>query len=215
MHLLKASDLHTLAFRKGVLNMSNVLILGANGGIARYAIDLFLNETDAQLTLYLRNSDRLKNVDSNRIRVLEGDVLNMKQLKDAMMGQDVVYANLAGDLEQYAKNIVEAMEATGVKRLIFISSMGIYDEVPGEKYGSILNSYRKSAAVIESSDLDYTILRPAWFTNKNEIDYETTQKGEPFKGYEVSRKSVADLVVKLAVTPDLEVRRSLGVNKPE
>ncbi|WP_182421776.1 SDR family oxidoreductase [Priestia megaterium] len=195
--------------------MSNVLILGANGGIARYAIDLFLNETDAQLTLYLRNSDRLKNVDSNRIRVLEGDVLNMKQLKDAMMGQDVVYANLAGDLEQYAKNIVEAMEATGVKRLIFISSMGIYDEVPGEKYGSILNSYRKSAAVIESSDLDYTILRPAWFTNKNEIDYETTQKGEPFKGYEVSRKSVADLVVKLAVTPDLEVRRSLGVNKPE
>ncbi|MCY7939622.1 NAD(P)H-binding protein [Bacillus inaquosorum] len=28
--------------------------------------------------------------------------------------------------------------------------------------------------IIEASDLDYTILRPAWFTNKDEIDYETT-----------------------------------------
>lgn len=199
--------------RKGVINMSDVLILGANGGIARHEIDLFLNETDAQLTLYLRNSLRLKNMESNRVRVIEGDVMDIEQLKEAMTGQDVVYANLAGDLEKMAKNIVQAMDATGVKRLI--SSMGIYDEVPGEKYGSILNPYRKSAQVIEASDLDYTIIRPAWFTNTNEIDYETTQKGEPFKGSVVSRKSVAHLIVKSATDPDLEARRSLGVNKPE
>jgi uncharacterized protein YbjT (DUF2867 family) len=197
------------------LNLTNVLILGANGQIARYAIDLFLNETDAQLTLYLRNSRKLRNIDSNRVRVIEGDVLDIEKLKEAMIGQDVVYANLAGDLEQMAKNIVEAMDATGVKRLIFISSMGIYDEVPGEKYGSILDPYRRSAEIIEASDLDYTILRPAWLTDQDEIDYETTQKGEPFKGRIVSRKSVADLVVKLALSPELEVRRSLGVNKPE
>ena len=36
--------------------MSNVLILGANGQVARYAIDLFLKETDNRLTLYLRNA---------------------------------------------------------------------------------------------------------------------------------------------------------------
>lgn len=77
--------------------MSNVLILGANGGIARHAIDLFLNETDAQLTLYLRNSRRLKNMESNRVQVVEGDIMDIEQLKEAMTGQDVVYANLAGD----------------------------------------------------------------------------------------------------------------------
>lgn len=195
--------------------MTKVLILGANGGIARLAIDLFLKETDAKLTLYLRNSRRLRNIHSDRVRVIEGDVMDIEKLKEAMIGQEVIYANLAGNLEQMAKNIVKAMDETGVKRLIFISSMGIYDEVPGERYGSILDPYRKSAAIIEASDLDYTILRPAWFTNKDEIDYETTQKGEPFKGSVVSRKSVADLVVKLAVTPGLEVRCSLGVNKPE
>ncbi|UOF91970.1 SDR family oxidoreductase [Fodinisporobacter ferrooxydans] len=195
--------------------MSNVLILGAGGGIARVAIDLFLKETDAQLTLYLRSSRRLIHLESNRVRVIEGDVMDIEKLQEAMNGQDVVYANLAGNLEQMAKTVVQAMDATGVKRLIWISSMGIYDEVPGQKYRSILDPYRDSAAVVEASDVDYTILRPGWFTNKDEIDYETTQKGEPFKGHDVSRKSVADLVVKLAVTPGFEVRRSLGVNKPE
>jgi uncharacterized protein YbjT (DUF2867 family) len=200
---------------KEILNMSNVLILGANGSVARIAVDLFLKETDAQLTLYLRNSRRLKNMESNRIRVIEGDVMNTEKLKEAMIGQDVVYANLDGKLEQMTKTVVEVMETTGVKRLIWISSMGIYDEVPGQKYSSILDPYRNSAAIIEASSLDYTILRPGWFTNKDEIDYETTQKGEPFKGHDVSRKSLASLVVKLAVAQRLEVRQSLGVSKPE
>ena len=40
--------------------MTNVLILGASGGIARVATDLFLKETDARLTLYLRNARRLR-----------------------------------------------------------------------------------------------------------------------------------------------------------
>jgi uncharacterized protein YbjT (DUF2867 family) len=194
----------------------NILILGAAGQVARFAIDLFLERTDARLTLYLRRAKRLHKLQSERVRVVEGDVLDLKTLQAAMEGQDVVYANLAGQLDQQATNIVKAMDEAGVKRLIFISSMGIYDEIPGERHGSVLDPYRKSASVIEASDLDYTILRPEWMNNKDEIDYETTQKGEPFKNPEavVSRKSVADLVVKLALSPKLETRRSLGVNRP-
>ena len=105
------------------------------------------------------------------------------------------------------------MHATGLRRLIFISSMGIYGEVPGERYSSILDPYRDSAAVIEASDLDYTILRPGWFTRDSEVDYQLTQKGEPFKGHDVSLASVSDLIVKLALAPALEVRRSLGVSR--
>jgi uncharacterized protein YbjT (DUF2867 family) len=69
--------------------------------------------------------------------------------------------------------------------------------------------------VIERSDLDYTIIRPAWLNNKDEIAYGTTEKGEPFANPRavVSRKSVADLVVKLALTPNVGVRNSLGVHK--
>jgi uncharacterized protein YbjT (DUF2867 family) len=152
-------------------------------------------ETDAQLTLYLRRARRLNGLGhADRVRVVEGDVLSRETLTAAMADQDVVYANLAGHLEQQARCIVEAMKATGVKRLIFISSMGTYDEVPSERYGSILDPYRNAARVIEDSDLDYTLLRPAWLNDRDEIAYSTTQKGEPFKNASetVSRKSVAD-----------------------
>jgi uncharacterized protein YbjT (DUF2867 family) len=192
-----------------------ILILGAHGQIARVATDLLLKQTDAQLTLYLRNAKQLKlSAHSNRVRIVEGDVLDTKKLEAVMAGQDVVYANLAGKLEEQAQSIVMAMDKTNVKRLIFVSSMGIYDEVPGKRHGSILDPYRKSAAAIEASDLDYTILRPAWLDDRDVIDYGTTQKGEAFKNASktVSRKSVADLVVKLAITPGLENRHSLGIH---
>jgi uncharacterized protein YbjT (DUF2867 family) len=196
--------------------MTNILILGAHGQIARVATGLFLQRTDARLTLYLRNAKRLKlSGHADRVRVMEGDVLDAKTLEAAMAGQDVVYANLAGQLEQQARSIVTAMKKAGLKRLIFISSMGIYDEIPGERHGSILEPYCKSAGIIEASGLDYTILRPAWLNDRDEIAYGTTRKGEPFKNASevVSRKSVADLVVKLAMTPEPEIRSSLGVHK--
>jgi len=196
--------------------LTNVLILGAHGQIARVATGLFLQKTDARLTLYLRNAKRLKApYPGNRIRVVEGDVLDTETLTAAMAGQDIVYANLAGSLEKQAQCIIKAMQESGVKRLIFISSMGIYDEIPGERHGSVLDPYRNAARVIEASDLDFTILRPAWLDDRDEVAYATTQKGEPFKNASatVSRKSVADLVVRLASTPGLEVRRSLGVHK--
>jgi len=194
----------------------NVLILGANGQIARVAIDLFLTKTDSKLTLYLRNAGRLKiSGDASRVHVIEADVLDFDRLQAAMASQDVVYANLAGQLEREAQCIVKAMKVTGVQRLIFISSMGIYDEVPGQHFGAILDPYRKAARVIEASGLDFTIIRPAWLNDQDVIDYATTQKGQRFQhsAQTVSRKSVADLVVRIATTPGLGVRASLGVHR--
>jgi uncharacterized protein YbjT (DUF2867 family) len=195
--------------------MINVMILGANGQLARNTIPFFLQHTDVHLTLYLRRSNRLNNPEPNRVTIVEGDVLDETNLRAAMHGQDVVYANLAGEMAQQARTIVNAMRTIGVKRLIFISSMGIYGEVPGQKYSSILDPYRDSAAIIEASDLDYTILRPGWFSHNKEINYQTTQKGEPFKGHDVSLNSLSDLIVKLALTPRMEVRHSLGVSLAE
>ncbi|MDO7904823.1 SDR family oxidoreductase [Paenibacillus sp. JX-17] len=202
--------------------MKRVLILGANGQVAREAIDLFLKETDAQLTLYLRNSSRLQITDANRERVIEGDVNDLAKLKEAMVGQDVVYVNLGGsDIVRKTQNIILAMDELQVKRAIFINILGIYGEVPGEfgkwnrqMVGSGIETWRKAADLIEESNLDYSILRCTWFTNKNEIDYELTEKGEPLTGTEISRKSIASLVVRLAESEDFGIRKSLGVSKP-
>ena len=131
--------------------MTNVLILGANGQLARNTTRVFLRDTDAKLTLYLRRASRLSNPAPARVSILEGDVLDLPAVARAMNGQDEVYAN-------------------------------------------------------------YTILRPRWFTRDAAIDYRITQKGDPFRGHDVSLNSVSDLIVKLALNPMLEIRRSLGVS---
>ena len=192
--------------------MTKVLVLGANGQLARNTTRVFLERNDATLTLYLRQAHRLRNPDPARATIVEGDVLDLRTLTETMKGHDAVYANIAGEMKLQAEHILLAMRTTGVKRLVFISSMGIYGEVPGETYRSILDPYRDSAAAIEASDLDYTILRPGWFTSKKGIPYRTTQKGEPFAGHDASLDGVSNLIVKLTTTPGLESRRSLGVS---
>jgi uncharacterized protein YbjT (DUF2867 family) len=193
--------------------MTKVLVLGANGQVARNTIPVLLEHSDVRLTLYLRRAHRLENPDPSRVTIVEGDVLDEPALRLAVRGQDVVYANLTGPMAQQARAIIDAMHTEGVKRLIFISSMGIYSEVPGEHYRSVLDPYRDSAALIEQSDLDYTILRPGWFTHDEAIDYQVTQKGEPFRGHDVSLNSLSDLIAKLATSPGLHVRCSLGVSR--
>jgi uncharacterized protein YbjT (DUF2867 family) len=139
-------------------------------------------------------------------------VLDQTTLRKAMQGQDVVYANLAGDMARQARAVIDAMRETGLKRLIFVSSMGIYGEVPGQIYRSLLDPYRDSAALIEQSDLDYTILRPGWFTQAPKGPCRVTQKGEPFQGHDIALDSLSELIVTIATSPALYVRRSIGVS---
>lgn len=190
--------------------MKNVIILGAAGQIARHVITMLVKKDDVDLTLFLRDKSRLRDRDVSGRRIVEGDVLDYGRLKEAVAGQDVVYANLAGNLEAMAKNIVRAMEETGVRKLIFISSIGIYED----PVKPVLKPYRKAADVIEASDLEYTILRPTWFTDEDEVDYETTRKGEPERGSVVSQKSLATLIAKIIESPEQYARENLGVNKP-
>ncbi len=192
--------------------MTKVLILGANGQLARNTTRVFLEKTGVALTLYLRRSGRLKNPDPARVKIVEGDVLDAGALRNAMQGHDVVYANLAGDMARQARAIIDSMHDVGLKRLIFVSSMGIYGEVPGEAYRSVLDPYRDAAAEIEKSDLSYTILRPGWFTRDKGVGYRITQKGEPFIGHDVSLDGLSDLITKLAADPGLYRRCSIGVS---
>ena len=192
--------------------MKNILILGANGGLAQTVIPVLLENPELKLTLVSRNIRRLQAFANERVNVVQADVMDLPQLESLMQGQDLVYANLAGNLEAMAENIVQAMNRTNAKRLIWISSMGIYGET-GEDHGAILEPYRRSAQVVENSRLDYTIIRPAWFTDGHEIDYQLTRKGEPFQGRQVSKRSIAHLIAKLIERPEFSIRESLGIGR--
>jgi uncharacterized protein YbjT (DUF2867 family) len=180
-----------------------------------------LKNENIQLNLYLRNADRLENLKSDRVSLIEGDVLDAGKMKEAMKGQEIVYINLDGPLDKMVKNILDAMKANDVNRIILITSLGIYNEIPGafgkwhdQVVGKYMGPYRKAADMVEDSGFDYTILRPTWLTNQDEIDYELSEKGDSSSGTEVSRKSVAAFVVKLIETDGLYIGKSLGLVKP-
>ena len=169
--------------------------------------------------------NRLSQKVTDGCQIIQGDATNYADVKKAVDSKDIVYINLAGNLEVMAKNIVKAMQETGrsrsgpsgepvptgaLKRVIAISSIGIY-ETPLKP---ILQPYRQLADVIEASGLDYTILRPDWFTNGSEVDYVLTHKGEPENGTAISRKSIAAFVATLVENPQLHRNENLGISKP-
>ncbi|VDG20422.1 NAD(P)H-binding protein [Lactiplantibacillus mudanjiangensis] len=202
--------------------MKNILILGANGRIARLVEQRLLTETDAHLTLVLRNAKCLPVISATRETIIEGDVSDSQLLARVMVKQDVVYANLAGNMAVLAQRIVDVMTKNEIKPLIWVTGSGLYHETP-EPFGSWVEAMvghaakedtRRAAAVIEASKLNYMIIRAAYMTDDPKIDYELTQKGEQFRGTIISRASIADLILKIIADPQKYRRTSLGISQP-
>ncbi|MFR0613651.1 NAD(P)H-binding protein [Lactobacillus porci] len=206
-----------------------VTIIGANGQIARLATERILQEqADVHLTLLLRNSARLSNLAGNpAVTIIDGDANHADVLKQAIAGSDLVYVSFVdhGINAELTRKIIETMDEIGVKRLISSNILGIYDEVKGAfgKFnrdfcfgGKVTENAPEvvSARAIEDSDLDYTILRIPWLNDRNEVKYAVTHKGEPYYGVSASRKSSADLIVKIIADPSLYSKESSGFADP-
>lgn len=203
----------------------NILILGAAGQIPRYLTPMLLQQTNAHITHYAKNAtSRITVTDSSREDLVDGNFSDADSLRKAMQGIDVVYVNAATGNIKELETIVSAMKESGTKKIILASILGIYDEVQGAFGEWNMNMVgkeptlerRKAADYIEASGLDYTILRLTWLYNQDgNIKYEVTQKGEDFKGAQVARQAVAQLIIDIVNDTDGRfTNRSLGVGEP-
>ncbi|MGT2785559.1 NAD(P)H-binding protein [Streptococcus merionis] len=190
--------------------MTKVTIIGATGSLGRAVTETLLAETDVRLTLFSRTAHRLPVHD--RATIIAGSTADSDQLEAAVAGADLVFVALSGNLPQMTEQVIAAMKSTGTNRLVFISSYGIYGEIDGRPaFDNILQPYRKAADLVEQSDLDYTVLRPGWFDNGLDTNYQLIPKGETIYGHDISRKSIADLVKRIALDPTLFVKENLGI----
>lgn len=191
--------------------MTKISIIGATGSLGRAVTAELLASTDVELTLFSRTAGSLP--DNPRFTKISASVFDQESLQEAIKGSQLVFAALSGDLPKMAKSIISAMQEVGVKRLIFISSYGIYSErveEPGALH-PMLKPYRQAADLIEASGLDYTILRPGWFDNSSDKSYQLIPKGETIYGNEISRLAIADFVASCVRNPLAHIRENLGI----
>ncbi len=189
-----------------------VLVIGATGPLGRE----ILKQTKAKsfaVTALARKPGSLAGVDG--VEVVEGDVFDIESLKRAMTGVDLVISAYGlkltrkptTRLSEGTKNMLEAMKATRVPRLICVTGNGAGDSKGhgGFFFNRILEPlllhemYKdktRQEDVIRKSDLDWTIVRPAVLTNGPLTgSYRAVTNLSDFNASKISRNDVAGFIV--------------------
>src|SRR5215831_10809988 len=118
----------------------NILVLGASGGVGRWLVQLAYGRGN-HVTAIARATARY--APPAGVRLVDGDVLSKALLTQAMQGQHAVasclgnrrlgkspWARLQSPVDFVARAtraIVEAMRASGVRRIVAISGAGVGD----------------------------------------------------------------------------------------
>lgn len=159
-----------------------ILIVGATRGIGRALLEQALASGHA-VTALARNPQRLA-VQHERLRVVKGDIRDPDSVAAAVRGQDAVCCTIGvktpwdqpGVFSQGTKHLLQAMKQAGVRRLLCVTGIGageskghggfLYDRIVRPfLFGSIYPDKDRQEALIKASDLDWTIIRPAFLTN--------------------------------------------------
>src|SRR6185295_942804 len=152
-----------------------ILIIGATGGTGRELVKQAL-ERGHEVTAFARNPAKL-GLTHERLRIAKGDVLDVPSIEAAMRGQEAVFSALGHKrwlgpsriLSAGTENLIRAMKAAGVRRLVCETALGI-----GDTFGRmglyytlfvvpvILPFYfwdkHRQEQVIRASDLDWIIV---------------------------------------------------------
>lgn len=159
-----------------------VIIFGATGSIGRLAVEEMLKAGHA-VTAFARHPEQLKLANPDLKRVA-GDALKAEDVLEAVAGHDAVVITLgAGTVRkgvirsQGTLNVIRAMQAHGVRRLICQSTLGARESWPnlnfwwkrvmfGAFLTEVFRDHELQEQLVEASGLDWTIVRPAAFTDK-------------------------------------------------
>jgi len=209
--------------------MKNVLILGASGNIAQMVTDNIKEQ--ANLTLFVRDPKKLVG-DTQPAKIVQGDALDVDQLTEAMKGQDIVYSNLGPNrMAEMAKVVRQAMINSGVKRLIWVATAGIYGEESTDEglkrgtevYGdykdpsSYFGDERVGADILdETPEIETTIIRPNALTNDQRVgDVVVDGRNDRIRpsALPISRMTVADFISKLILNDDQYKNDSIAISE--
>ncbi|MFV8375252.1 NAD(P)-dependent oxidoreductase [Flavobacterium sp. LB1P71] len=189
-----------------------VIIFGATGTVGVEIVKQALNK-GYDVTAFVRNPEKIQNLNHVNLTICKADVLNVSEVENALQNQDAVLCVLgdgkAGKIRASGtKNIIDAMNKKGIKRLICQTTLGM-----SESYGNLnfiwkhimfgmllkkaFQDHQLQEKHILNSNLDYTIVRPSALTdgeitNQYKIGFEGTYKKLNLK---IARTAVAGFML--------------------
>jgi putative NADH-flavin reductase len=170
------------------------------------------------VTALVRSSAKLGEL-ARRVDVVEGDVLDAAAVEKTIAGSDAVLSALGHaegspkDLETIAMgNIVASMRKNGVKRLVVLANTVVSDSADQPTMGQafsrwLLKIFRREiyddslgkARVIQSSDLEWTMVRTSLLTNAPPTGRYSVGRMGSGAGLRISRGDMAEYMLKCAI----------------
>jgi putative NADH-flavin reductase len=216
-------------------------ILAATGGVGRQLLEQAV-AAGHDVTAVVRNPNKLAR---EAVRIVTADLAaaDPAALESAVVGADAVLSGLGprstsetGVASQGTLAIVQAMQATGVRRIVVVSAAPIstvpsparpkpprHDPGDGFLMRHLLSPLTKAAFrqhyadlalmedLLRDSGLDWTIVRPPRLTNKPLTGTYRTAYGRNLRrGILVSRADVAHYMLRVLEQPET-IKQAIGI----
>lgn len=208
-------------------------VLGATGGTGRLVVEQAL-DAGHHVRAVVRDPAKLT-VRHDRLAVLRADVFAAVGLVPAIDGTDAVVSALGArgrkDTGQVCSRAVrallEAMERTGVRRVVAVSAQPVLRSGAGEPfwfrttvtpivravYRNVYADLEVMERLLAGSDTDWTVLRPPYLTDKPGTGRYRTALEENVSGSSLTRADLAKALLDVVGDPGT-VRHAIGVAGP-
>lgn len=193
----------------------NVAVFGSTGTIGKHLIKQSL-EQGHKVTAFCRDRSKLNEYAHPQLNIIVGDVFNPEEVNAAIKGQEVVIIALGSGKSRKGvvrsvgtQNIIAAMKAQGVGRLICQSTLGAGESNENLNFfwkrimfgwflKQVFLDHELQEQYVQASGLDWTIVRPGAFTDGAKTSnylHGFSPKDKSLK-LKISRADVADFILK-------------------
>ncbi|MGW1739874.1 NAD(P)-dependent oxidoreductase [Nocardia sp. NPDC001965] len=204
-----------------------IAVFGATGTVGQHIVEQALAR-GYEVTALTRDAGRITRT-HERLRIVEGDVLDPGAVERAVFGQDAVLVALGNGRKgvvraEGTRVIMEAMNRTGVKRLVCQSTLGAGDSRANLNFvwkyimfGMLLRpayaDHQQQEGYVRASGLDWTIVRPSAFTDGPRTGTYRRGFGANEKGLslKIARADIAEFLLD-QVTDRTYVHRAPGIS---
>lgn len=198
--------------------MAKVLVIGASRGIGLKTVEALL-AAGYEVRALARHAHAIA-ISDPRLEKLDGDALDAGTVERALTGVDAVIQSLGVSFgpetvlkgttlfSKATRVLVDAMRATGVKRLVAVTGLGAGDSRGhgGFLYDSVIfplvlkrvyDDKDIAEQIIKKSSLDWTIVRPGILTDAPASGgYRVLVEPASWRGGSIARADVADFLTK-------------------